>query len=76
MARLTAQDMVDIVRDSLGVRRAAGSQAIVLNQLLYELSKRFQMKERAVEEIRGHKFSEVMVGALLGFFMAVAFCKL
>ena len=64
------------VRDSLGVRRAAGSQAIVLNQLLYELSKRFKTKERAVEEIHGHKFSEVTVGALLGFFLAVAFCRL
>jgi len=64
------------IRDSLGVRRAAGSQAIALNKVMHELSVRFGIETRAVKEIRGHKASEVSVGVLLGFFIASAFCNL
>lgn len=63
-------------RDALGVRRSAGSQAKVLNQLLRDLSSRFPLRSRPVKEIHGHTMSEVFVGALLGFFIAVAFCTL
>ena len=64
------------IRDALGVRRAAGAQAIVINKLITELSDRFEVSVGTVKEVRGHKFSEVFVGALLGFFIAVAFCNL
>jgi acid phosphatase family membrane protein YuiD len=64
------------IRDALGVRRAAGSQAIVLNQLIRDLSRRFDLETRPVKEIRGHKASEVSVGILLGFFIAAAFSSL
>jgi uncharacterized protein len=63
-------------RDALGVRRAAGSQAKVLNQLIRDLSPHFPLRSRPVKEIHGHTMSEVFVGALLGFFIAVAFCTL
>ena len=64
------------VRDALGVRRAAGAQAIVLNQLIHELSRKAEIAVKSVKEIHGHKISEVSVGILLGFFIAVAFCNL
>jgi acid phosphatase family membrane protein YuiD len=65
-----------IVRDALGVRRAAGHQAIALNQIIEELFKKNQTKISMVKEIHGHKFTEVFMGILLGFFIAVAFCNL
>jgi uncharacterized protein len=62
-----------IFRDALGVRRAAGAQAKVLNQLIRELSRRRRTRVRPVKEIHGHTLSEVFVGSLLGFFIALAF---
>ena len=64
------------IRDSMGIRRAAGSQAIVLNELIYELADKMDVKRRTVKEIHGHSLSEVFVGVFLGFFIAVAFCNL
>lgn len=63
-------------RDAMGVRRSAGAQAKVLNQLLRDLGKRLTVRIRPVKEVQGHTMSEVFVGALLGFFIAVAFCTL
>jgi uncharacterized protein len=63
-------------RDALGVRRAAGAQAKVLNQLIRDLSSHFRLRAKPVKEIHGHTMSEVFLGALLGFFIAVAFCTL
>ncbi len=63
-------------RDALGVRRAAGAQAKVINQLIRDLSPRVRLRARPVKEVNGHTMPEVFVGALLGFFIAVAFCTL
>ncbi len=63
-------------RDALGVRRAAGAQAKVINQLIRDLSPRFPLRSRPVKEVNGHTLPEVFVGSLLGFFIAVAFCTL
>jgi uncharacterized protein len=63
-------------RDALGVRRAAGAQAKVINQLIRDLSPHFALRSRPVKEVQGHTMSEVFVGALLGFFIALAFCTL
>lgn len=63
-------------RDALGVRRAAGAQARALNQLIRDLSRHHTLRSKPVKEINGHRISEVFVGALLGFFIAVAFCTL
>ncbi|MEW5817964.1 MAG: divergent PAP2 family protein [Spirochaetota bacterium] len=64
------------VRDALGVRRAAGSQAKIINQLTRELNQRFGIDFRPVKEIHGHTMAEVSVGILLGFFIALAFNSL
>ncbi len=65
-----------VIRDALGVRRASGLQAKALNQLGKELGGRFGVPYRPVKEIHGHNPPEVIVGSLLGFFIALAFCTL
>ncbi len=62
------------IRDAMGVRQAAGNQARALNQIIIELNERFGGNHKTVKEIRGHKASEVVVGILLGIFLAIAFC--
>ncbi len=65
-----------IFRDALGVRRAAGMQARAINQLLRDLARERKHRVKPLKEIHGHTGPEVAVGALLGFFIAVAFCNL
>jgi acid phosphatase family membrane protein YuiD len=65
-----------VIRDALGVRRAAGLQAHALNRLIAILKKEMRINVKPVKEINGHSPSEVGVGAVLGFFIAVAFCIL
>ncbi|TVQ37967.1 MAG: divergent PAP2 family protein [Spirochaetaceae bacterium] len=62
-----------IIRDALGVRRAAGVQAQALNRLGVELERRHGVPFELLKEVNGHTPSEVSVGVLLGFFIAVAF---
>jgi len=64
------------IRDALGVRQAAGNQARALNQIIEDLNSRHGSSHKAVKEIHGHKGPEVIVGCLLGIFLATAFCKL
>lgn len=62
-----------VIRDAMGVRRAAGVQARTLNQLGHDLSTRFDLDFEPVKEVSGHTPSEVFVGVLLGFFTGLAF---
>jgi acid phosphatase family membrane protein YuiD len=64
------------IRDALGVRQAAGNQARALNHLIAEVNERWNTSYKPVKEINGHKGSEVVVGCLLGIFLAAAFCNL
>jgi uncharacterized protein len=63
-------------RDAFGVRRAAGSQAKAINTIIRHLSRRSTLRLKSVKEIHGHTVAEVFVGALLGLFIAIAFCTL
>jgi uncharacterized protein len=65
-----------VIRDALGVRRAAGLQAKALNLIGKELNLRNGFPFRPVKEVHGHNPAEVIVGSLLGFFIALAFCTL
>jgi acid phosphatase family membrane protein YuiD len=65
-----------VIRDALGVRRAAGHQAKTINTLINYLKKEKDIEIKHVKEIHGHSISEVSIGALLGFFIAIAFCNL
>lgn len=67
---ITAIFAAIVMYDSFGVRRSAGDQARVLNQLINDLasSGKFAAANRygSLREILGHKPGEVTVGAALG----------
>lgn len=62
-----------VLRDSLGVRRAAGLQAKALNNLGKQMAEKTGLEFHSVKEIQGHTLLEVFVGALLGILIAVVF---
>lgn len=62
-----------VIRDALGVRRAAGLQAQALNRLGNQVASQGEIAFTPVREIHGHTSAEVSVGILLGFFIAIAF---
>lgn len=68
--------------DAAGVRRQAGEQAIVLNQLRTDLNRIFkdakewnekpeQEKRKELKELLGHKPIEVFFGGLTGIFLTL-----
>lgn len=65
-----------VVRDAVGVRRSAGMQARALNKIGFELKEKFGINYNPVKEISGHSFSEVLIGIIIGFFIALAFSVL
>lgn len=64
------------IRDALGVRRANGIQARVINKIGKELNKKDIVEYKPIKEVQGHKPAEVFVGCLLGFFIGLAFSVL
>ena len=62
-----------VLRDSVGVRRAAGIQAKALNTLGKQFSKYTGQEFHSVKEIQGHTPLEVLVGSCLGVLIAVIF---
>ena len=65
-----------VIRDAMGVCRAAGVQAKSLNSLGRLVSRHFDMHFTPVKEVMGHTPFQVLVGGVLGFFTAIAFCTL
>ncbi|MCL2792338.1 MAG: divergent PAP2 family protein [Spirochaetaceae bacterium] len=65
-----------VLRDAVGVRRSAGIQARTLNKLGLDLHDKLDIDYKPVKEISGHSVSEVLIGIVLGFFIAVAFSVL
>jgi len=59
-----------LVYDAAGVRRAAGKQAKVLNQLIYSHNDKVQFDEK-LKELLGHSPFEVFMGALLGILIGI-----
>jgi len=62
-----------VLRDAVGVRRSAGLQAKALNNLGRQAADKIGVDFHAVKEIQGHTPLEVVVGALLGIFIASGF---
>jgi acid phosphatase family membrane protein YuiD len=62
-----------VIRDALGVRRSSGLQAKALNRLGSEVGSRLGLEYEPVREVHGHTWPEVLVGALLGFAIALFF---
>lgn len=59
-----------VMYDAAGVRRAAGKQAKVLNQLLHSHNDKLNFDEK-LKELLGHSPFEVFMGALLGILIGV-----
>lgn len=65
------------IRDAMGVRRANGMQASLLNRISGALfNKGFLENEENVKEVHGHTPLEVLVGCMIGFFIGFAVCVL
>jgi acid phosphatase family membrane protein YuiD len=62
-----------VLRDAVGVRRAAGLQARALNNLGRQSAEKVGLEFRSVKEVQGHTPLEVFVGALLGILIAIIF---
>ena len=58
-----------VMYDASGVRRAAGKQARILNQLIESQGKNINVQEKLIE-LLGHTPLEVYVGAVIGTAMA------
>ena len=65
-----------VMYDAAGIRRAAGSHARVLNQIIKELKVNHTVHQITLKELLGHTPIEVLVGGLLGFTTAYVFCKM
>jgi hypothetical protein len=63
-----------VIRDALGVRRSAGLQSKALNILGKQMSERFNIAFTPVKEIHGHRWQEVVVGAVLGMAVSILVC--
>lgn len=59
-----------VMYDAAGVRRAAGKQAAVINEII-ELIKLHKHIEPKLKELLGHTPVEVLAGALLGIVVAL-----
>ncbi|MFP3042711.1 divergent PAP2 family protein [Treponema primitia] len=65
-----------IMRDAMGVRRSSGLQAKSLNSLGRNMEERMGFEYHPVKEVQGHAPLEVIIGALLGIFIAAAYAYL
>lgn len=59
-----------VMADAAGVRRATGEQAKVLNQIIIEFFEEIKIKDERLRELIGHTPFEVIVGAIIGLFIA------
>lgn len=59
-----------VMVDAQSVRRAAGQQAKLLNQIVQELFKAHHLSQQKLAEFLGHTRIEVLFGALLGIVTA------
>ncbi|MDR2794067.1 MAG: divergent PAP2 family protein [Treponema sp.] len=62
-----------VIRDAMGVRRASGIQGRALNFLGRNVAEKTGIEYHPVKEIHGHTPLEVVVGGLLGIFIAAAY---
>jgi acid phosphatase family membrane protein YuiD len=65
-----------VMRDAMGVRRSSGLQARTLNILGKQMADRLGVDFHPVKEVHGHAPLEVVLGSLLGIFIAAAYAFL
>lgn len=66
---------VVVMYDAAGVRRAAGVQARILNQIIDELFQGHPISETRLRELIGHTPIQVVVGAALGIVLSWAWMR-
>lgn len=64
------------IRDAVGVRRASGIQARVLNEIGKKLKDKEILNFKPIKEIQGHKPAEVFIGCFWGVAIGIAFSVL
>jgi uncharacterized protein len=65
-----------VMFDAQSVRRAAGEQAKILNQLMDELLHHHHLSQQKLAELLGHTRLEVLAGSVLGILTAFLWCRL
>jgi uncharacterized protein len=68
---LAASFSIVVMFDAQGVRRAAGRQARILNRIMEDIYWKGKIREGRLRELVGHTPLEVIMGFLLGIFIAV-----
>lgn len=64
-----------VIHDAMGIRRAAGKQAEVINEwsrLLSDIHREGQFTPENLKTMLGHSFSQVLGGALLGLIIGLS----
>lgn len=61
--------------DAQGVRRSTGKQAGILNKILDDIYWKGKIEEAQLKELIGHTPVEVVMGSIIGIFLAVIFQK-
>jgi len=59
--------------DAQGVRRSAGQQAVILNQILEDIYLKGELENKRLLELIGHTPLQVIIGSILGMVLAVFF---
>lgn len=68
---------VIVMTDAAGVRRAAGKQAVVINQLVQDIFEgKADVAYEKLKELLGHSPFEVLIGGLLGIIVGVIFGRI
>ncbi len=62
-----------VVYDATGVRRAAGQQAVILNQVMEDLRGHLGLRYERLRELLGHTPLEVLAGMALGILVGLLF---
>ena len=65
-----------VMFDASTVRRAAGMQASLLNEIVAELFKEHRLSQRKLKELLGHTRLEVFMGGVVGVFVALLIVSL
>ncbi len=64
---------MEVVYDATGVRRSAGQQSVILNQVLDDLRSHLGFRYERLREFIGHTPYEVLAGAVLGVAVGLLF---
>ncbi len=60
-----------VISDAMGVRRAAGKQAVILNRMMDEVGKNEFKYEKRLKEWLGHTPMEAIAGIIIGILLPV-----